>query len=221
MKAVVLFSGGQDSTTCLGLALDLFDEVVAISFNYGQQHSIEIKRAKAITDKLMVRHIIVDTSILESIGDSALFKSTTRSVEDNRKGTELPDSYVPNRNAFFLTVAHAYAQKLGFGTIVTGVCETDYSGYPDCRQDFIDAIQKSLNLGSGAKILIHTPLMKLNKAQTFKLAEDIGVLDLVLNYSHTCYNGDTTMNEWGYGCGYCPSCKLRQQGFKEFKNENY
>jgi len=215
-KAVVVFSGGQDSTTCLGLAVQEYEEVVAVSFKYGQKHEVELEQAKKITNKLDVEYKIVDISFFGDIVDSAL----THNGDVNKKHPrlkDLPASYVPNRNAMFLTIAHSIAQKIGARDILTGVCETDYSGYPDCRQIFIDSIQESLRLGSEVKINVRTPLMKLNKAETFKLADDYNVLDLVLEHSHTCYNGNSNMNEWGRGCGECPACKLRRKGFEDYQ----
>lgn len=215
-KVMVIFSGGQDSTACLAWAKNRYDEVFAITFNYGQNHSIEIEQSKIIAEKLGIEQYIIDVSFFGEIVDSAL----THNGDVNKKhntNTNLPASYVPNRNAFFITIAHAVAQKIGANTLVTGVCETDYSGYPDCRKVFVDSIEKSLNLGSDSNIKIETPLMYIDKADTFKLAEDEGVLDLVLKYSHTCYNGSDKMNEWGRGCGDCPACKLRKAGWEEYK----
>jgi len=214
-KAVVIFSGGQDSTTCLGWALNRFNEVLAVSFKYGQKHEVELKQAKKITDRLDVEHRIIDISFFGEIVDSAL----THNGDVNKKHErlkDLPASYVPNRNAMFITITHSLAQKIGADTLVTGVCQTDYSGYPDCRLEFIEAIEDALELGSEVDIDIVTPLMQLTKAKTFELAEKEDVLDLVIQYSHTCYNGDETMNEWGKGCGECPACKLRKKGYEEF-----
>lgn len=220
-KAVVIFSGGQDSTTCLYWALERFDVVEAITFNYGQKHSVEIECSKEICSKLNVRQTIIDISFLDKLVDSAL-TSPGRSVNQlNKLG--LPDSFVPNRNQLFITLAHSYAQKIGAKTLVTGVCQTDYSGYPDCRSIFIAAIKLTSNIGSGIneigqEIEIETPLMTLDKSEIFQLAEDLDCLEEVVELSHTCYNGDrTNKHEWGYGCGECPACKLRKNGFEEFK----
>lgn len=215
-KAVVIFSGGQDSTTCLGWALNKFDEVVAISFKYGQKHEVELQQAKKITEKLNVEHHTIDVSFFGELVDSAL----THDGDVNKmhpRLKDLPASYVPNRNALFLTLSHAFAQKIGADNLVTGVCQTDYSGYPDCRQSFVDAMAIALKEGSEVPIKIYTPLMYLTKAETFKLAETVGVLDEVFELSHTCYNGDATMHEWGRGCGECPACKLRKKGYEEYK----
>lgn len=220
-KAVVIFSGGQDSTTCLGWALYRFDEVVAISFKYGQKHEVELEQAKKITDKLNVEHHTIDVSFFGELVDSALTHDGDVNAMHPRL-QDLPASYVPNRNALFITLSHAFAQKIGAEHVVTGVCQTDYSGYPDCRKSFIDAMSTALFKGSEVPIEVRTPLMYLTKAETFKMAEDVGVLEEVLELSHTCYNGDDTMHEWGRGCDDCPACKLRKKGYyeyKEMKNE--
>ncbi len=218
MKALVIFSAGQDSTTCLVKALQDYEEVECVSFDYGQQHSVELERGKIICEKLGIKQTIFTTDILTQIGDSALL-----SVNDDEVGkphsshADLPSSFVPNRNAFFITMSHAYAQKIDAHILVTGVCETDYSGYPDCRLDFIKKIEDTLNSGSSSDIKIVTPLMHLDKADTFKLAEDIGALGLVLEDSHTCYVGNhEDKHDWGYGCGECPACELREAGYNEY-----
>lgn len=216
-KAVVIFSGGQDSTTCLYWALKKYDVVETITFNYGQKHFIELDCAKRICERENVKQTIIDISFLDTIVESAL-TSNGDVNELNEKG--LPSSFVPNRNQLFITLAHAYAQKIKADTLVTGVCETDYSGYPDCRNEFIESIAKTSNLGSASNILIETPLMWLNKAQTFQLAKDFNCLKEVLEYSHTCYNGDhSNRHDWGYGCGTCPACMLRAKGFEDAKSE--
>jgi 7-cyano-7-deazaguanine synthase len=215
MKAVLIFSGGQDSTTCLGWALNRYESVEAITFNYGQKHLIEIDQSKLICKKLNVRQTIIDISFLGTIVESALTSNGDVSKK-NDKG--LPSSFVPNRNQLFITLAHAYAQKIGAGTLITGVCQTDYSGYPDCRETFIKFIEAATNIGSDSNIKIKTPLMFLTKAQTFKMAEKENCLKEVIELSHTCYNGKrSNYHNWGYGCGDCPACKLRKKGFREFK----
>lgn len=215
-KALVIFSGGQDSTTCLGWTMNRFDEVECISFNYGQKHSIELQQAAKICDKYGVKQTVVDISFLGTLVDSAL-TSNGDVNQSHPRLKNLPASFVPNRNALFITLSHAYAQKIGADTLVTGVCETDFSGYPDCRQVFIDALAHALHLASDVRIKIETPLMYLDKAATFKLAADNGVLDDVLNLSHTCYNGDhETQHDWGYGCGECPACKVRERGWLKY-----
>lgn len=212
-KAVVIFSGGQDSTTCLHWALNRFGTVEAITFNYGQKHSVELDCAKEICDKLMIKQTIIDISFLNTIVESAL----TSNGDVNQKNDKgLPASFVPNRNQLFITMAHSYAQKIGAKHLVTGVCQTDYSGYMDCRQIFINAISVATNLGSGEDIQIHTPLMYLDKAETFKLALDENCLGEVIEHSHTCYNGNREiMHPWGHGCGECPACELRAKGYYE------
>jgi 7-cyano-7-deazaguanine synthase len=217
-KAVVVFSGGQDSTTCLGLAIHEFgaDRVACISFNYGQKHAIELECAQAICDKWGVSLKNVNVDMLAGMVTSAL-TSNGDTTQPHAYKKDLPASFVPNRNALFLVLAHAYAQELGADLIYTGVCETDYSGYPDCRQQFITSLQESLNIGYETDIIVLTPLMSLNKAETFALADKVNFLPTVIEMSHTCYDGDhTTRHDWGYGCGTCPSCLLRAKGFIEF-----
>ncbi len=217
-KAVVIFSGGQDSTTCLGWALNRYDVVEAITFNYGQKHSVELKCAEIICEKAGVKQTVVDISFLGTIVESAL-TSNGDVNKINDKG--LPASFVPNRNQLFITLAHAYAQKIGAETLITGTCETDFSGYPDCRQVFIDSIALSSNLGSDSKIKIETPLMYLNKAETFKMAQEEGCLEEVIELSHTCYNGvRDILYDWGYGCNDCPACELRRKGWEEASNQS-
>lgn len=217
MKALVIFSGGQDSTTCLAWALNRYDAVEAITFNYKQKHSIEVEQSRKICEKLNVNQTVIDISFLDKLVESALTSNGDVNLL-NDKG--LPASFVPNRNQLFITLSHAFAQKINAQTLVTGVCQTDYSGYPDCRQEFIDAIEGVSNLGSQSDISIETPLMYLNKAQTFELAEKEGALSLIINDSHTCYNGNRkNLNEWGYGCSICPACELRIKGWQEYKLE--
>lgn len=215
-KAVVIFSGGQDSTTCFHWAKNRFDDIECISFSYGQKHSIELQQAASICQKYKINHIIVDISFLSILVDSALV-SNGNVNESHPRLRHLPASFVPNRNALFIVLAHAYAQKIGANTLITGVCETDFSGYPDCRQVFIDSIQHALHLASDVRVEIETPLMYLDKAHTFELAKSEGGLEDVIKLSHTCYNGDREhLHEWGYGCGECPACKLREKGFEKF-----
>ncbi|MGM0472230.1 MAG: 7-cyano-7-deazaguanine synthase QueC [Bacillota bacterium] len=216
-KALVIFSGGQDSTTCLGWAENRFDQVIAVSFKYGQKHEVELEQAEKIVKRLGIEHHIIDISFFGDLVDSALTHNEGDVNQQHERVKELPASFVPNRNGLFITLAHSLAQKIGVETLVTGVCQVDYSGYPDCRQEFIDSIEETLNLGSQAEIEIATPLMNLTKAEAFKLAQEEDVLDLVLELSHTCYNGVAKMNEWGRGCDDCPACQLRKQGYYEFK----
>lgn len=214
MKALIIFSGGQDSTTALYWALEKYEKVRAINFNYGQKHAVEIQQAKLICEKANVPLRLVDISFLPELVESALTSDGDVNVL-NDKG--LPASFVPNRNQLFITLAHAYAQKIGAEVLVTGVCQTDYSGYPDCRKIYIDAIQSTTNLGSMSNIDIQTPMMYLTKAETWQLADILGKLEEVRTMSHTCYNNDrTTELTSGFGCGICPACVLRQKGYDEF-----
>lgn len=214
---VVVLSGGQDSVTCLGLALKCYERVYAVGFSYGQKHSIELEQAKYICETHHVPFEIFTIPALSALNDSALVNGGDVSKAHHRND-KLPASFVPNRNAMFLTIAHAYAQKVNADSIVTGVCQTDYSGYPDCRQVFINKLETALNTGYMTGIEIITPLMFLTKAETFKLAEICGFLDTVINESHTCYNGDRSQTyKWGKGCGQCPACELREKGFKEYQ----
>ena len=217
-KAVVIFSGGQDSTTCLYWALSRFDVVEAITFNYGQKHLVEVEQSRTICERENVRQTIIDLSFLDTLVESAL-TSNGDVNKLNEKG--LPASFVPNRNQLFITLAHSYAQKIGATTLVGGMCDTDFSGYPDCRDNFIIQLQHVTNMGSEAAIEIATPLMKLTKAQTFELASDLDKLKEVIELSHTCYNGNRELrHEWGYGCGTCPACELRKVGWHEFLLNN-
>lgn len=233
-KALVVFSGGQDSTTVLAHAMHLGFECEAIGFNYGQKHAVELEQAQKIAGKLGVKYTVVNMQAFgELVGaGTALIGEGDVNAPSPMKhmSTEVHASFVPNRNAMMLTMAHGYAQIIGADTLWTGVCQTDYSGYPDCRKVFIDALEKALNVGYETRIQIITPLMFATKAETFKMAEHAGALDLVLEDSHTCYNGvrqthewDGTIHElkhrhdWGHGCGECAACELRAKGWKEYK----
>lgn len=216
--ALVVLSGGQDSLTCLGLALQNHEKVHAISFRYNQRHAVELECAKLNCAELKVPHLVVDLGLtLTTLVTSALTGPGEVGVPHAHK-EGLPSSFVPGRNALFLTLAHAYAQEIRAKFIFTGVCQTDYSGYPDCRLDFINKLGSALNIGYESAIGIITPLMFLDKADTFALAENVGVLDRVISQTHTCYNGDhTTKHEWGHGCGTCPACLLRKAGWEEYQ----
>lgn len=218
MKALVIFSGGQDSTTCLGYGLNRYEEVEAVAFEYGQKHRKEVEIAEGIAKDLGVKFHRIDLSFFKDISVSALTGEGDMG-ETHPLNKNLPASFVPNRNALFITVAHAMAQTLGAKVLITGVCETDFSGYPDCRKVFIDSLEQSLNLGADTEIRIETPLMYIDKAKTWKLAQETGVFDIVRKKTLTCYNGIETMNEWGMGCGECPACRLRSKGYKEFLGE--
>lgn len=213
--ALVIFSGGQDSTTCLGWAKNRYKKVTAISFVYGQKHDCEIQQAKLIAEQFEVDHQIVEADFFGSLVNSALTHNGDVNAE-HEDNSSLPASFVPNRNAFFITLAHAFAQKINAGVLVTGTCETDSSGYPDCRRVFIDSICLALNLGSDVNMEIMTPLMYIDKCETWKLAEDEGCLDVTRDLSHTCYNGTDKMNDYGRGCGECPACVLRERGYTQF-----
>ena len=219
-SAVVLFSGGQDSTTCLYLAMKLYCPVYPIAFFYGQKHSVELECARQICKREGLSLKEVDISFIGDIVISNLISGGNVNEKHELKPS-LPASFVPNRNQLFLTIAHGYAQTLRSKVVIIGACQTDYSGYPDCRDDFIKALQMVSNFGSDSGIRFDTPLMWRNKAETFMLAEEIGALKEVIELSHTCYNGDhSTLNKWGYGCGECPACKLRAKGFAEYVEFN-
>lgn len=217
-KSLVIFSGGQDSTTCLAWAKNNYQQVEAVSFFYNQKHSIELEKSEKICKILNIKQYFIDINFFSSIVNSALVsnENVNKIHQDNQN---LPASFVPNRNALFITISHALAQKIKAQDLIVGTCQTDYSGYPDCRREFIDKIEEALNLGSDSNIKIITPLMFLTKAETFTFAETNNCLDLVLNHSHTCYNGSQVKNDWGFGCGDCPACILRKKGFYDFKNK--
>ncbi len=217
ISCVVLFSGGQDSTTCLYWAKREFSDVRAIAFDYGQRHAIELKQAQKIADGADVPLQVLDLKGLLSTC-SALTNPQMATSGQHPNDPKLPATFVPARNALFLTAACGIAYTSKVVDLVTGVCQTDFSGYPDCRRVFIDSMEVSLSLGLGADIRIHTPLMYLDKADTFKLAEDLGVLDVVLEESHTDYHGDrSTRHEWGYGNLDNEASLLRAKGWEEFK----
>lgn len=210
-KAVVVFSGGQDSTTCLVQALQQFDEVHAITFDYGQRHKLEIEVAQDLAKKLGVKaHKVMDVGLLNELAISSLTRDDIE-VSHELQANGLPNSFVPGRNILFLTLAGIYAYQIGAETMITGVCETDFSGYPDCRNDFVKALNDALVLGMDKALTIATPLMWLNKAETWAMADSLGALDLIKNESLTCYNGII-----GDGCGNCPSCGLRKAGLDEY-----
>ncbi len=217
-KVLVLLSGGQDSITCLGLALKYFDHVTAIGMDYGQRHKIELESAADLCNDFGIHYELMKIPSLTQINDSALLDADRAISAPHPSNLLLPASFVPNRNALFLTLAHAYAQKIKADTIMAGMCQTDYSGYPDCRRDFIDLLEMTLNSGAMTTIRFETPLMFLTKAETFQLAKEVGFLTTVIEDSHTCYIGDRTeLHEWGYGCGECPACKLRKNGYEAFR----
>ncbi len=233
MRAVICLSGGQDSTTILGKALHDGFECFAIGFDYGQRHKIELEQAAKIAAALNVPYQVLDIKSFGKLVTSALARPEGTFGVPHERMASVPSSFVPNRNAVILTLAHAYAQEVGAEVVFGGMCETDYSGYPDCREVFINSLENALNIGYLTKIKLITPLMHLNKAATFKMAEECGVLDLVLEESHTCYKGirgvacnymghevanwETGRYVWGHGCGECPACDLRANGWAEYK----
>ncbi|MDE2066061.1 MAG: 7-cyano-7-deazaguanine synthase QueC [Bradyrhizobium sp.] len=224
--ALVLFSGGQDSATCLAWALERFAQVETLGFDYGQRHAIELGcRADLLAGMKSLRpewaarlgeNHTLEIPTLAEISDTAL----TRDVAIAMGADGLPNTFVPGRNLVFLTFAAALAYRRGITDIVGGMCETDYSGYPDCRDETITTLQAALSLGMDRKFELHTPLMWLDKAATWKLADQLGgtgLIDLIREYSHTCYLGERgARHDWGYGCGECPACALRARGWREY-----
>ncbi len=206
-EALVVLSGGQDSTTCLFWALQQFDKVKAITFDYGQRHRIELDSARKIAELANVRHRILAIDTFSALGGNSLTTSDIP-VPTDEEQDGLPSTFVPGRNLIFLTFAAAYAYQRNIQDLVTGVCETDYSGYPDCRQNTVEALQLAINLGMESHLRIHTPLMWLNKAQTVILAKEVGALD-AMAWTHTCYNGQFPP------CGDCAACVIRKRGFEE------
>jgi 7-cyano-7-deazaguanine synthase len=222
LKAVVVLSGGQDSVTCLGVAIAKHgkENVYAITFDYGQKHRVEITQAELICQMYSIPWELVEIKDIFPQQSSALLDHSKDISASHDLNPKLPASFVPGRNAVMLTIAHAWAQSIGAWQVYTGVCQTDYSGYPDCRSKFIEAIQFSLNMGYECSIQFVTPLMNLTKAETFRLADECHFLGTVINHSHTCYNGDRSNKfEWGYGCGECPACVLRAAGWHEYKEK--
>ncbi len=225
-SALVLFSGGQDSATCLAWALERYSRVETIGFDYGQRHSIELECRSGFMSKLRVSfpewsnklgddHLL-DLSLLGQISDTALTQE--KAIQMEKSG--LPNTFVPGRNLLFLTLAATVAYRRNLKVIVGGMCETDYSGYPDCRDDTIKALQVAISLGLDTRLVLETPLMWIDKAATWKMADNLGgreLLDIVREETHTCYLGDRTRrHDWGYGCNACPSCDLRRIGYANF-----
>ncbi|EHI73733.1 ExsB protein [Streptococcus criceti] len=206
-SALVVFSGGQDSTTCLFWALRHYDHVEAVTFAYGQRHSQEVEVAKGIAKDLEIEHHILDMSLLGQITNNAL----TSDIEIEAQEGEVPNTFVDGRNHLFLSFAAVLAKQKGITDIVTGVCETDFSGYPDCRDAFVKSLNVTLNLAMDYDFVIQTPLMWLDKAETWALADQLGAFDYVKDKTLTCYNG-----VMGTGCGECPACKLRQHGLDTY-----
>ena len=223
-RALVLFSGGQDSTACLAWALDRYAQVETIGFDYGQRHAVELECRRRVRAALQVKfpqwksklgddHLL-DLSLLGQISDTAM--TDARAIELNAQG--LPNTFVPGRNLLFFTFAAAVAYRRGIGVLVGGMCETDYSGYPDCRDNTLKALQVAVSLGLDAPMTIETPLMWLDKAQTWALTHELGgepLTDLIVEHTHTCYLGERKdRHAWGYGCGVCPACDLRRKGYR-------
>ena len=232
--ALVLFSGGQDSTTCLALALSKYQRVETIAFDYRQRHRVELDARLTVlseirrqfpqwADKLGQDHLL-DLAVLGEVSDTSLTRDTAFKMEQSG----LPNTFVPGRNLLFLTLAAALAYRRDLQVIVTGVCETDFSGYPDCRDDTMKAMQLALSLGMDKRFLIDTPLMWIDKADTWAMAHEMGnksglagggemLVDMIIEHTHTCYLGDREhRHPWGYGCGECPSCVLRARGYERY-----
>ena len=227
--ALVLFSGGQDSATCLAWALDRFDHVETLGFDYGQRHRVELDRRAALRagttalDPAWAARLGDDhTLALDALGQVSE-TALTREAAIGYEASGLPNTFVPGRNLVFLTFAAALAYRRGLRHIVGGMCETDFSGYPDCRDDAIKALQVALNIGMERRFVLHTPLMWIDKAATWRLAQQLGggaLVDLIVEESHTCYLGERgTRHDWGYGCGTCPACRLRADGYARFVAE--
>jgi 7-cyano-7-deazaguanine synthase len=234
-SALVLFSGGQDSTTCLAHALQRYARVETVGFLYGQRHGVEMEVRPTVLAELRRRfpawdgrlgedHVL-DVAVLGQVSETSL----TRDMAFRMEAGGLPNTFVPGRNLLFMTLAAALAYRRGLEVIVTGVCETDYSGYPDCRDDTMKAMQLALSLGMDRRFLVETPLMWIDKAQTWELAQALGeasgtpgggpaLVDLIVEHTHTCYLGDRDhRHDWGHGCGQCPACELRAQGWARFR----
>jgi len=226
-KALVLFSGGQDSATCLAWALERYAHVETIGFDYGQRHSVELRCRTALlkdipagfprwAGRLGEDHLL-DLGLLGQISDTSL--TAERAIAFSENG--LPTTFVPGRNLLFFTFAAAVAYRRGISVLVGGMCETDYSGYPDCRDDTLKALQVTLGLGLDARYVIETPLMWIDKARTWQLAEQLGgaaLVELLRTGTHSCYLGERdTLHDWGYGCGKCPACELRARGWAQYR----
>lgn len=226
-RAMVLFSGGQDSTTCLAWALDRYEHVETVGFDYGQRHSVELECRPKVLSRFRERfpdwarklgddHML-DLSILGQISDTALTQG--KAIEMEKSG--LPNTFVPGRNLMFFTLAAAVAYRRSLQVLVGGMCETDYSGYPDCRDNTLKALQVAIALGMDQPLVIETPLMWIDKADTWRMAQHLGgpaLVDLIRTETHTCYVGDrATQHDWGFGCSQCPACKLRRKGYDSFR----
>ena len=228
--ALVLFSGGQDSTTCLAQALSKYERVETVAFDYGQRHSVELQARLVVLREIRAQfpqwalrlgedHLL-DLAVLGQVSETSLTRDTAVKMESSG----LPNTFVPGRNLLFLTLAAALAYRRDLQVLVTGVCETDFSGYPDCRDDSMKAMQLALSLGMDKRFLIDTPLMWIDKAATWAMAEALGgqlLVDLIIEHTHTCYLGDREhRHAWGYGCGQCPACELRVRGFAAYARDS-
>ncbi len=228
--ALVLFSGGQDSTTCLAQALSKYERVETVGFDYGQRHRIELQARLVVLQQIRLQfpswagklgddHVL-DLAVLGQVSETSLTRDTAFKMESSG----LPNTFVPGRNLLFLTLAAALAYRRDLQVLVTGVCETDFSGYPDCRDDSMKAMQLALSLGMDRRFLIDTPLMWIDKAATWALAEALGgqaLVDLIIEHTHSCYLGDREhRHAWGYGCGQCPACELRARGFVAYTRDS-
>ena len=225
-SALVLFSGGQDSTACLAWALSRYTRVETVGFDYGQRHAVELSLRPSLLSSMRTLNTawhsrlgedhLLDLSLLGKISDTALTRDTEIAMQTNG----LPNTFVPGRNLLFITIAAALAYRRGIDVIVGGMCETDYSGYPDCRDDSLRALESALQLGMATTLSLQTPLMWLNKAATWQLAHDLGgepLVALIRTDTHTCYLGERgQLHEWGHGCGACPACELRAKGYREY-----
>lgn len=225
-SALVLFSGGQDSATCLAWALDRFEHVETVGFEYGQRHAIELACREKVIERLrgefphwasrLKDDHVLPLDVLGKVSETALTRDIAISFDENN----LPSTFVPGRNLIFFMFAAALAYRRGLRVMVGGMCETDYSGYPDCRDDTLKALQVTLNLGLASRLIIETPLMWIDKAGTWKLAEQLGgtqLVNLLIEETHTCYLGERrTSHEWGFGCGTCPACDLRRNGYEKY-----
>lgn len=212
-SALVVLSGGQDSSTCLFWAKTQFEHVEALSFRYGQKHVVEIEYAKRIAQKAGVPIHVLDIPFVETLTKNCSLIQTDIPMDKEKPTNALPNTFVPGRNMFFLTIAAIFARERNIFDLVTGVSQTDFSGYPDCHDSFIRSLNVTINLATDDQFVIHTPLMWLSKAETWQLADQLGVFNLIKDETLTCYNGIA-----GQGCGECPACKLRQQGLEEYLN---
>ncbi|NDC07865.1 MAG: 7-cyano-7-deazaguanine synthase QueC [Oxalobacteraceae bacterium] len=225
--ALVLFSGGQDSATCLAWALQRYTRVETLGFNYGQRHAIELTVRPSILQAMRAldpswatrlgEDHVLDLSVLGELSETALTRNSDIALQANG----LPNTFVPGRNLLFLTLAAALAYRRGISVLVGGMCETDYSGYPDCRDETLRALQSTLRLGMSTQLQIETPLMWLDKAATWRLADQLGgkaLMELIRTETHTCYLGERgQLHDWGYGCGQCPACELRAKGYQSYR----